>query len=356
MKRSTLIAGGVALALVLAAGGGYAYSLANARSTVGVASVAVEALSVTVSASGTVDAATQQGVHPATSGSLAGVTVKDGDQVAKGDTLATLDDRPLKLAVTQAESSLAAAKAALTAARAQQKLVEDKYSIRLEKQAAAEAITAAEQTVTTARSILTHAKRELAAATITAPFAGVVTVPDTTQPGGGVNPATALMTVVDTSSVEFVAAVDESDIAAVAVDQPVSIVLDSAPDTPFAGKVTSVRTTSITTATGGIAFPVRIAFDPGEARVFLGMSGSADLTVQSIPDALTVPIESVITAGTDRHVFVIGTDGVAHATTVTIGAQTDTRAQVLTGLKAGDQVVTTGATTLTDGQRVEVAG
>jgi len=161
------------------------------------------------------------------------------------------------------------------------------------------------------------------------------------------------MTVVDTSSLEFVAAVDESDIAAVAVDQEASIVLDSAPDTPFAGKVTSVRTTPITTATGGTAFPVRIAFDPGEARVFLGMSGSADLTVKSLPDALTVPIESVITAGADRYVFVV-TDGVAHRTAVTIGAETDSRAQVLTGLKAGDQVVTIGATTLADGQRVEV--
>ena len=355
MKRSTLIAGGVALALVLAGGGGYAYSLANGRTTVGVAQAAVEALSVTVSASGTVDAATWQGIRPATAGTVASVTVRDGDQVAKGDTLATLDDRPLKLAVTQAESSLTAAKAALTAARAQQKLVEDKYSIKLEKQAAREAVTSAEQAVATARDVLAQAKRDLAAATLTAPFAGVITVPDSTEPGTGVSPAASLMTLVDTSSVEFVAAVDESDIAAVAVDQPASIVLDSAPDTPFTGTVTSVRTTPITTATGGIAFPVRIAFDPGEARVFLGMSGSADLTVQSIPDALTVPIESVITAGTDRHVFVIGTDGVAHATTVTIGAQTDTRAQVLTGLKAGDQVVTTGATTLTDGQRVEVA-
>ena len=356
MKRSTLIAGGVALALVLAAGSGYAYSLANGRTTVGTAQAAVEALSVTVSASGTVDAATQQGIHPTTAGTLASVTVRDGDQVAKGDTLATLDDRPLKLAVTQAESSLTAAKAALTAARAQQKLVEDKYSIKLEKQAAREAVTSAEQAVATARDVLAQAKRDLAAATLTAPFAGVITVPDTTEPGTGVSPAASLMTLVDTSSVEFVAAVDESDIASVTVDQPASIVLDSAPDTPFTGTVVSVRTTPITTATGGIAFPVRIAFDPGTARVFLGMSGSADLTIQSIPDALTVPIESVITAGTDRHVFVIGTDGVAHATTVTIGAQTDTRAQVLTGLKAGDQVVTTGATTLTDGQRVEVAG
>ena len=353
MKRSTLIAGGVALALVLAAGGGYAYSLANAQTTVGTAQAAVEALSVTVSASGTVEAAKQQGIHPATSGTLATVKVKDGDQVAKGDTLATLDERPLRLTITQAKSSLTAAEQALTAARAQAKLVEDKYSIKLEKQAAREAVTSAEQAVATAKDVLAQAERELKAATLTAPFAGVVTVPDSTEPGTGVSPAAPVMTVVDTSSLEFVAAVDESDIAAVAVDQEASIVLDSAPDTPFAGKVTSVRTTPITTATGGTAFPVRIAFDPGEARVFLGMSGSANLTVKSLPDALTVPIESVITAGADRYVFVV-TDGVAHRTAVTIGAETDSRAQVLTGLKAGDQVVTIGATTLADGQRVEV--
>ncbi len=355
MKRSTLIAGGVALALVLAAGGGYAYSLANARTTVGVVPATVEALSIAVSASGTVDAARQRNIHPVTGGTLATVMVKDGEQVAKDAKLATLDDRPLRLAVTRAEASLAAAKAAVTAARAQQKLVEDKYSIRLEKQAAAEAVTSAEQAVTTGRDALAQAKRELAAATVTAPFAGVVTVPDGTEPGAGVNPAVALMTVVDTSSVDFVAAVDESDIAQVSTGQPASIVLDSAPSTPFTGKVTSVRTTPITTATGGIAFPVRITFDPGDARVFLGMSGSAELTVKSIPDALTFPIESVITAGADRYVFVVRTDGVAHRTAVTIGAETGTRAQVLVGVQAGDRVVTAGATTLTDGQRVEVA-
>ena len=355
MKRSTLIAGGIALALVLAAGGGYAYSLANARTTVGTAQAGVEALSVTVSASGTVDAARQRGVHPATSGTLATVTVKDGDQVAKGDTLATLDERPLKLAVTQAKTSLTAAEQALTAARAQLKLVEDKYSIKLEKQAAREAVTSAEQAVATAKDVLAQAERDLKAATLTAPFAGVVTVPDSTEPGAGVSPAAAVLTVVDTTTLEFVAAVDESDIATVAADQEAVIVLDSAPGTPFTGKVTGVRTTPVTTATGGIAFPVRIAFDAGDARVFLGMSGSADLTVKSILDALTVPIESVVTAGADRYVFVVGADGTAHRTAVTIGAETDTRAQVLTALQAGDRVVTIGATTLADGQQVEVA-
>lgn len=355
MKRSTAIAGGVVLALVLAAGGGYAYSVANSRTTVGTAQAAVEELSVTVSASGTVAAARQRGVHPAVAGSIASVAVKDGEEVRKGATLVTLDDRPLSLAVTQAKSSVQAAEAALTSARAQQKLVEDKYSIRLEKQASAQAVTAAERALATAKQVLAQAERELAGATLTAPFDGVVTVPDSTEPGAGVSPATPVVTVVDTSSLEFVAAVDESDIGSVAAAQPASIVLDSAPDTPFTGQVGSVRSTPVTTATGGIAFPVRIGFDPGGTRVYLGMSGSADLTVKSIPDALTVPIESVITAGADRYVFVVSADGIVHRTAVTVGAQTDSRAQILTGLTAGDQVVTTGATSLTDGQRVEAA-
>lgn len=355
MKRSTLIAGSVALALVIAAGGGYAYSLANDRTTVGVAAAAAEGLSVTVSASGTVDAARQRGVHPAVAGTLATVAVKDGATVKKGATLAKLDDRPLTLAVTRAESALSAAETALTAARAQQKLVEDKYSIRLEKQAAAQAVTAARRAVAVAERDVAQARRDRKAATLTAPFAGVVTVPDGTEPGAGVTPATPVVTVVDTTSLEFVAAVDESDIAAVATGQEATIVLDSASGTPFTGKITGVRTTPVTTATGGIAFPVRIAFDPGEVRVFLGMSGSADLTVKSIPDALTVPIESVLTAGADRYVFVVDADGIAHRTSVSVGAETDSRAEILSGLRAGDRVVTTGATTLTDGQSVEVA-
>ncbi len=62
MKRATLITGGIVLAAVLTAGGGFAYSAANSRTSVGTAQVVSEPLSVVVSASGTVDAARSVGV------------------------------------------------------------------------------------------------------------------------------------------------------------------------------------------------------------------------------------------------------------------------------------------------------
>ena len=77
-----------------------------------------------------------------------------------------------------------------------------------------------------------------------------------------------------------------------------------------------------------------------------------DIEVTSIPDALTVPVEAVLTRGATKSVFLLGSDDVVHARTVTIGASTDTAAQILTGLTAGDTVVTTGASALSDGQRV----
>jgi RND family efflux transporter MFP subunit len=101
-----------------------------------------------------------------------------------------------------------------------------------------------------------------------------------------------------------------------------------------------------------VAFGVRVSFTPGDARLFTGMSGSTDIEVEAIPDALTVPIESVLTDGGKRVVFVLRSDDTVRRQEVTIGASTDTAAQVLSGLQAGDRVVTTGASALTDGQRV----
>jgi len=355
MKRATLVTGGVVLALVLAAGGGFAYSAANSRTQISTAEVVTEPLSVTVSASGTVDAANSVGVFAPVATTLLGLAVADGDPVAKGDTLGELDAAPLRLAVTQAEASLAQARASLTAARAQRDLVDDKYSIRLEKDAAREAVTAARLSVTAAERVLDRARRDLDHAALTAPIAGTVNLPATTEAGMGVGPGAALLWVVDAGDLEFVAAVDESDVAAVQAGKPATVTLDSYSGTPFSGEVTAVRVTPVTTGTGGIAFPARVAFDPGEARVFLGMSGSAELETTAIADAVTVPIESVLTEGSQRYVFTVDDQGIAHRVVVTVGAETDTRAQVLDGVQPGDRVATTGASLLSDGQRVAAA-
>jgi multidrug efflux pump subunit AcrA (membrane-fusion protein) len=77
MKRKTLVATGIGTAIVLALGGGFAYSAANNSPLVGVSQASVIPLSVTVSASGSLVAAHSAGVYPPAAGTVAKVLVTE---------------------------------------------------------------------------------------------------------------------------------------------------------------------------------------------------------------------------------------------------------------------------------------
>lgn len=415
MKRKTLIAIGIAVAVVLAGGGGFAYSAMNNRTSVGTAEVTTAALAVSISASGSLVPGRSAGVYPPAAGTIAKVLVRDGDSVTKGQVLAELSKGPLQLALAQARAAHSAAlaqldavnrgvpsgvdrnaaNAALSAARSQVSTANQNYAdfkraydaatpeeqegmlatlrtlrtARTQADAAlkaaksgvnkltvasrvATARTAAQQAVSAADSALEVAEANLDKAALKAPFAGTVSRPRTTEVGAGVTPGVAVFTVVDPAKMEFEALINQTDIAKVEIGQATAISLDAFAETGFTGTVTRIQAAPQTTATGSVAFAVTVAFDPGERRLFAGMSGSAEIEVASIPDALTVPVESVVTTGTAKTVFVINADGTVAAREVTVGAATDTAVQILSGLSRGETVVTTGATGLTDGQRV----
>ncbi len=414
MKRKTIVGTGIGAAVVLALGGGYAYSASNNSPVVGVTQAAVAPLTVTASASGSLVAAHSAGVYPPATGTVAKVLVADGDTVKAGDPLARMATGPLKLAVAQARAALSAARAqgeavsngvpsaidrsaasaALFAARSQVSTASKNYAsfradyddatsaerhsmlptlrtLKTARTQAAAALkaakaalgrlsvasrvslarTAASQGVTAASRALKQAEGNLAKAELTAPFAGTVTIHGTVEKGSGLTPGVAVFTIVDPTRMEFEAAVNETDIADVAKDEAATVTLDAFPE-GFTGRVVRVQASPETTSTGSVAFPVRVSLEAGQSRLFQGMSGSVDIAVKSIPDALTVPIEAVLTKGAAKTVFVLGSDSVVHARTVTVGASSDTSAQILGGLTAGDTVVTTGASALSDGQRV----
>ncbi len=416
MKKKAIVASGIAVAAVLALGGGYLWSVANNRTQVGSAVAVVAPMSITVSASGSIVAAHSTGIYPPTAGTLAAVKVRDGDAVAAGAVLAVMDRGPLKLAVAEAQAAHTAARAqleavdngvpgaiersaanaALAAARSQVHTARENYAdyrdeyddaltedeqdlmeptlrtLRTAKVQAYAALKAAKaelsrlstaSRVTLARSsaqqamgvasqALALAEHHLAAAELTAPFGGLVSFDGEVEKGAGVTPGAAVMTLVDPDRLAFEAAVYETDIALVAKGQAATVSLDSFVERIFTGRVTRIKTAAQSTGSGTVAFGVRVSFASGDARLFTGMSGSTDIEVEAIPDALSVPIESVLTDGGRRVVFVLRSDDTVHRQEVTIGASTDTAAQVLSGLQAGNRVVTTGASALTDGQRV----
>ncbi|HEY5517663.1 MAG TPA: efflux RND transporter periplasmic adaptor subunit [Coriobacteriia bacterium] len=416
MSKGKIIAGVVALVVIVAVVGGIYYSSAASATLVSVARVTSETLGVIVTASGKVEAANKADVYPPTAGLLVSVDVADGDVVKAGATIAQMDTAPLKLQVKQASAALkgakaqldgvnkgvpaaidkAAADAGVTAAQAaydSAKGAYDAYAMFSSTDATATQLTiakkqayaglqsaksgrtklstmakitlakaSAQAAVDAANYALALAEDTLDKATLTAPIGGVVVFnavgapeADGTLPkasvGAAVAPGSAPFTVVDLGSLNFNAQVDEADVAKVKADMSAKVSLDAFVATTFTGKVKSIRATAVQTTTGGIAFPVLVAIDPSKDRILLGMSGSVDIEVNAVSGALTVPIEAILDDAGKKYVFVVKVDKVAKVE-VTTGALTDTRAQVLTGLTAGDTVATNNLTALTDGMTV----
>lgn len=334
MTKGKLITGGIVLAVLIALGAGYAVSTVNTATAVTTATATTQNLTVTVNASGRVVPDKEVGVYGPVAGTLAWVGVKDGDTVKKGTKLARLDTGPLFLAVAQAESALAAAKAM-------------PKSTRRLRNARNQAIHAATSALSLAFDNLNHS-------TIKAPAAGVIDVADAVQTGSAVTPGGLMFTIVNPGKLLFEAEVDEADIAAVKVGQKAQVHLDSFPSGPIGGTVTRILSTAIKTDTGGNAFDVRVGVKPGGKKLLRGMSGDVDIVVQTVEDAVVVPLQAVLDEGGRRYVFVVGADHKLVKTPVTIGAATDTLTVITLGVANGAVVVSGQLTGLTDGMNVRV--
>jgi hypothetical protein len=85
------------------------------------------------------------------------------------------------------------------------------------------------------------------------------------------------------------------------------------------------------------------------------MTVEVSMTAKTAKDALVVPASAVFknSDGTD-YVLLAGSDGKAHVKTVQAGIRNADLAQILSGISAGDPVITTGGYALPDGTQVKI--
>jgi len=228
--------------------------------------------------------------------------------------------------------------------------------------------SSADAGVKAAREALDLAASNLEKATMRAPMDGTVVfngaggaslaatgIGASSKPtvGSAVSPAAAPFSVVYFDQLVFNAQVDEADIDKVEPGMKVTVSLDALVTETFEAEVERIDKTSVVTPTGGTAFSVIVRLKGVGDRVLLGMNGSVDIEVESIDEAVTVPVEAVLDEGGKSYVF-LARDGMAVRTEITTGRTTDTRSEVLSGVDAGDDVIVTGIGDLEDGAAVRV--
>jgi Cu(I)/Ag(I) efflux system membrane fusion protein/cobalt-zinc-cadmium efflux system membrane fusion protein len=177
-------------------------------------------------------------------------------------------------------------------------------------------------------------KREL---TLNSPANGVVIKRLVTQ-GQMVQAGMPLLEVADLSTVWVEADVYEYELPWVKVGQQAQMTLTYLPGHPFHGRVSYIYPflkEATRTARVRLAFP-----NPG-LELKPDMFAQVELTAPSAEAAVVVPAEAVLDTGERQHVFVSLGKGQFEPRTVKVGLRGDDGAvQVLEGLKAGDEVVT----------------
>ena len=357
-----------------------------------------------------IGAATVQ-VVPKVNGRLQSVAVKLGDPVRRGHMIAKVEDFEIREQVRQAEASFQVSQASIRQREADLKLAQTNlersrslYQRELlpqqtyddteaRYQAALAQVDLAKAQYEQAKARLDELKITLANTVIASPVDGFVSK-RFLDPGAFINPNAPVVSVVDIRTVRLVANLVERDVKRVQAGTPARVEVDAFPGEAFSGKVSRVAPV-FDPATRTAEMEIEVP-NPG-FRLKPGMYARVNLTVDTRPNALTVPRNAIVNIEGREGVFVAGPaaagqqagqregggapaggapgpatePGAARASRGTAGgaagdqpALTAKFLPVETGLRDGEQVeirsgltegtsvVTTGATALKDGDRI----
>lgn len=155
-----------------------------------------------------------------------------------------------------------------------------------------------------------------------------------------------LYRIADLSQVWVEGDVYEQDLRAIAVGQSAVATFDAIPGAARTGRVALVYPTlSTETRTAR----VRLAFDNADRRLRPGMFATLRIAGARRASALSVPRSAVLSTGERALVFVRAADGSIAPREVKVGASTDDRTEILSGVVAGETVVSS-ATFLVDAE------
>ncbi len=197
--------------------------------------------------------------------------------------------------------------------------------------------------VAAARARLAAAQATLESASITAPFAGTITLVEV-KPGDQVAPGTVAFGLADLSQLMVDVEVSEVDINRVQVGQPVTLAFDAVSGKEYNGVVEQVALTG-TVVQGVVNFKVTVRITDADELVKPGMTAAVNIVVERLQGVLLVPNRAVRVREGQRVVYVLR-GSVPEAVAVELGASSDLYSEVVGGdLQEGDEIVLNPPTT-----------
>ncbi|HHE31137.1 MAG TPA: efflux RND transporter periplasmic adaptor subunit [Chlorobaculum parvum] len=346
-----------------------------------------------VTATGKIEPEVEVAMSPDVSGEIIELPIVEGQEVKTGDLLFRIQPDIYVNQVKQSRAQLNLAKAQSLEAQARMLKTEDDFrkadilykdklisqtdwlSAKTNAETSRAAWKAARYSIDQNQSLLDQNEERLTKTVVRSPINGTIILLSSKSGervvGTGQFPGTEVLKIADLDNMLLKVEVNENDIVNVQVGNPVTVTVDAFGDRTFTGEVSeianSAKTQAANTQEEVTNFEVKIKILNHQRLLKPGMSGTADIETQRVPNALVVPIQSVTmrTAGgkkaatptdstgidkvvqvnqnhrpTDEieGVFVVEGDHVRFRKVKT-GTTDNTHIIILDGLKEGEEVV-----------------
>jgi RND family efflux transporter MFP subunit len=321
-------------------------------------------------------------------GIIRNLKVKESQHVRKGDLLVELDDQEYKLSYENAEAARLKAFSEMlveqrfadvagesgseksTELTNAQKLFEEagqqyqkglisreeyERGSRLYEKALIESgekkdeVVAAMKGLTQAEISVKKAQLDLEKTKIRAPFPGIIT-DIKASPGEHISAGRELFTLVNISRIQVHAKVLESEIGKMQVGREVDLKFSAYPRKVFKGKVSAI---SPVVNPEFKTCKVFIDVENPKEELKPGMHAEVEIAAEIHRNKLLVPQDSILTRSQRKLLFVVE-DGLAKWRYVEIGLENEDFAEILDGVKAGEQVIVEGHFTLAHDARVKI--
>jgi HlyD family secretion protein len=387
MKKPYIL--GVALVAILCVPVVMKFTRAAPARAVDVEKIAYRDIKLSVLASGHLLYEEQVLLSPEVIGKVSTIFVKEGQQVAKGDVLLHLDDQSYRAEVAQQEAAVRQQRINIEQQQLnlanQQNQMKRKVELHRVRMISDSAIDDARFAVDgagielrnsrsrleQAEAVLRQSNERLAKTSVRAPIGGTITaleikVGETAVASQVGIAGSSLMTIANTSTMMTEVNVDEADIARISVGQEVAIHTAAYPDTQLKGQVAIIPLSPKQTPGGAQTgaslartYNVKVKLlDTQKLSLRPGMTCRAEIFTASSGKSLALPLQAVLSNNdentdvakkkgsrdkvlvkTESWVFV-NNGGKAEKRVVTVGVSDDSQQQILSGVKAGEAVVT----------------
>lgn len=291
-----------------------------------------------LSLSGSIEANEQVEIHSEVSGIVEAISFNEGSNVTKGQVLFKVNDIELKAQLRQAIT-----KEGLAAENERRaKLLLQKEAISQEEADIARADHASAQ----AQSQLIRA--QIFKTSVRAPFSGKIGL-RSISPGTYITPTVLVAKLVNTGKLKITFSIPEKYASQVQSGSIIDFTVSGSTKT-YNAKIYAIEP-EVAVATRTLQ--IRAIADNVDGKLFPGTFADIKLPLNIIKDAIVVPSQAIIPIQDGKKVF-IANNGQAKEVMVDATTRTDSSILILSGLKAGDTLITSGVMSLKNEAPIKV--